>query len=88
VDVESPTRRLNGKRKELISRELAKPSDGLEPSTPSLPSWARRGKRGHGRVTKATKAPQTKRIRHGDVTRAWTRVNRLMFAPRSHALPS
>jgi hypothetical protein len=34
VDVGTPTRRPSGKRKELISRELAKPSDGLEPSTP------------------------------------------------------
>jgi integrase-like protein len=37
VDVNPPTRRLGGERKELISRELSKPSDGLEPSTPSLP---------------------------------------------------
>jgi hypothetical protein len=35
----------------LFPGVAGKPSDGLEPSTPSLPSWARRGKRGHGRVT-------------------------------------
>ncbi len=38
VDVDAPTRRLRRKRKELISRKTPKPSDGLEPSTPSLPS--------------------------------------------------
>jgi hypothetical protein len=37
VDAEMRTRRLPGKQKELISRNFAKPSDGLEPSTPSLP---------------------------------------------------
>jgi hypothetical protein len=39
-----------------------KPSDGLEPSTPSLSSWDRRRKRGHDRVTAGTKAPQTKEV--------------------------
>src|SRR5919106_4709241 len=63
-----------------------KPSDGLEPSTPSLPSWDRRGNRGHDRVTAGTKAPQTEGIRRRRVTRAWTRVDALMFAPRSHEL--
>ena len=38
---------------------FVKPSDGLEPSTPSLPSWNRRGKRGHARVTAGRKAPQS-----------------------------
>ena len=37
VDVETQNRRLARKQKELISRNFAKPSDGLEPSTPSLP---------------------------------------------------
>ena len=36
---------------------FAKPSDGLEPSTPSLPSWNRGGKRGHAGVKEGTKAP-------------------------------
>jgi hypothetical protein len=35
VDVGRHALRLCGRRKELISRELAEPSDGLEPSTPS-----------------------------------------------------
>jgi hypothetical protein len=65
---------------------LSNPSDGLEPSTPSLPSWGRGGKRGHARVLATTKAPQTDRIRRGGVTRAWTRVVGLMFAPRSHVV--
>ena len=35
----SPTsRRHNSKRNQLIAGETRKPSDGLEPSTPSLPS--------------------------------------------------
>ena len=33
VDAEASDRRVTGKQKELISRNLAKPSDGLEPST-------------------------------------------------------
>jgi integrase len=37
VDAETRNRRPLGKQKELISRDFAKPSDGLEPSTPSLP---------------------------------------------------
>jgi integrase len=36
VDVEAATYRGEGKRKGLISRNFAEPSDGLEPSTPSL----------------------------------------------------
>jgi hypothetical protein len=65
-----------------------KPSPGLEPGTASLPSWARRGKRGYGRVTTVTKGPQTKGIRPRRLTRAWTRVDGLTFAPRSHARSS
>ena len=38
VDVEAENGRQSGQQKELISRNFAKPSDGLEPSTPSLPS--------------------------------------------------
>jgi len=38
VDAKTEYCRLTRKQKELISRKLAKPSDGLEPSTPSLPS--------------------------------------------------
>jgi hypothetical protein len=34
VDAEMQNRRLTRKQKELISRNFAKPSDGLEPSTP------------------------------------------------------
>ena len=37
VDAETQSRRLPGEQKELINRNIAKPSDGLEPSTPSLP---------------------------------------------------
>lgn len=64
----------------------AKPSDGLEPSTPSLPSWNRAGMHGHGRVTAATKAPQTSGTRRRLLARVWTLVDALMFASRSHAM--
>jgi hypothetical protein len=37
VDVEVAIRRPYSKQKQLICREIGKPSDGLEPSTPSLP---------------------------------------------------
>jgi hypothetical protein len=37
VDAEARTRRHPGKRTGLFRRTCAKPSDGLEPSTPSLP---------------------------------------------------
>jgi len=65
---------------------FCKPSDGLEPSTPSLPFRFRGGKRGHAWTFTATKAPQTGRIRRRDLTRAWTRVVVLMFAPRSQGM--
>src|SRR4051794_12222330 len=42
--------------KKAICWPFEKPSDGLEPSTPSLPSWNQVGKRGHARVTAGTKA--------------------------------
>ncbi len=62
-----------------------KPSDGLEPSTPSLPFRFWDGKRGHTRAFAATKIPQTDGIRQRDVTRVWTRVVGLMFPPCSLA---
>ena len=37
VDVAPRNRRQTRRQKELISRNFSKPSDGLEPSTPSLP---------------------------------------------------
>ena len=45
-------------REPLSGEDKLKPSDGLEPSTPSLPSWNNGGKRRHVRVTAGTKAPQ------------------------------
>jgi hypothetical protein len=47
VDVATPTRRLGGKRKELISRGLEKPSGGLESPTPLL--TIKGGTRAHAR---------------------------------------
>src|SRR5438477_890394 len=38
VDAAARSCRSRRQRKELISRNFLKPSDGLEPSTPSLPS--------------------------------------------------
>ncbi len=66
-------------------RDLEEPSDGLEPSTPSLPFRFWDGKRGHTRAFAATKIPQTDGIRQRDVTRVWTRVVGLMFPPCSLA---
>ncbi len=40
---------------------------------------------GHERVTEGTRAPQTMRVERRDMTRVWTRVDRLMFARGSHA---
>src|SRR6266511_2614653 len=40
VDTEARTRRQQSWQKELISRNFGEPSDGLEPSTPSLPFLA------------------------------------------------
>jgi hypothetical protein len=48
-------RGFGGRRRDGIDR----PSDGLEPSTPSLPSWNQAGNSGHERVLAGTKAPQT-----------------------------
>ena len=41
VDAEARSRRPTRQRKELISRNFVKPSNGLEPLTPSLPSSVR-----------------------------------------------
>jgi hypothetical protein len=68
----------------LGSWDPEKPSDGLEPSSPSLPFRFRRGKRGHARVSEGTKAPQAGVTRRRYVTRVWTRVAPLVFAPCSH----
>ncbi len=45
-----------------ICRVFSKPSDGLEPSTPSLPFRFRGGTRGHPRAFTATKAQQSGEI--------------------------
>ena len=62
VDVEAQKPSRPALSEGLISRDFAKPSDGLEPSTPSLPSWNQAGTRGHGRVIATTKAPQVEKI--------------------------
>ena len=46
----------------LFAGAFVKPSDELEPSNPSSPSWNSGGTRGHARVTAATKAPQVEGI--------------------------
>ena len=58
MDAEACSCRPCRQRKELISRHFAKPSDGLEPSTPSLPFSAEagsEGKRGKPRARKPSK---------------------------------
>ena len=77
--------RLGRQQKDPFAGFLTKPSDGLEPSTPSLPFRFRGGKGGHERVTATTKAPQTGRIRRRYIAREWTRMVGLVFASRSHA---
>src|SRR6476659_4767538 len=77
---------VQGTRQSTLQALSSKPSDGLEPSTPSLPSWNQAGKRGHERVTATTKAPQARRIGRAVLTRAYPRVVGVMFAPRSHDL--
>ena len=57
----------------------AKPSDGLEPSTPSLPSRFLRGKRGQGREVAGTKDPLNDANQPKMSDRAWTRVPGLAF---------
>ena len=47
VDVKAPRRRYQSYQKGLISSDFSKPSDGLEPSTPSLPSMGRRSRASH-----------------------------------------
>jgi hypothetical protein len=46
---------LYRQRKDLISSNFLKPSNGLEPLTPSLPSSEGQGTRGFRRVRKAKK---------------------------------
>jgi hypothetical protein len=65
---------LSDRRQPLQEACDAKP-ESAERTIPSLPSWNQAAKRGHGRVIAATKAPQTRGIRHREVTRAWTRVD-------------
>ncbi len=48
VDADAHSCRLSRQRKQLISRNDAKPSDGLEPSTPSLPCAQLMAVRGNG----------------------------------------
>src|SRR5215210_4930994 len=74
-----------GGQRRLAKPLQIKPSDGLEPSTPSLPFRFRGGKHGHSRVSEGTKAPQAGGIRRRAVTRVWTRAVGLVFAPRSQS---
>src|SRR4029450_6776194 len=46
---------------------ISKPSSGLEPETPSLPSERRSGKRGHAREAAGARIPQGGRIRERGV---------------------
>ena len=50
-------RRQTRRQKELISRNFSKPSDGLEPSTPSLPSRSRIVDREVNRITREAARP-------------------------------
>jgi hypothetical protein len=72
VDVEDKPGRDGSRRKELISRNFAEPSDGLEPSTPSLPSFDL----------------QIGALRHVTRVLAYPRVVDLMYPSRTRALLS
>jgi hypothetical protein len=55
VDVEVASRRRYSKQKQLICREIAKPSIGLEPMTASLPSSNEAGTAGKAGKLRARK---------------------------------
>src|SRR6266536_2088104 len=74
VDTSEARRRQLSRQKKALAGEKQKPSNGLEPLTPSLP---------YARAPTATKVPQTGRIRRRDLTRTWTRVVGLVFPPCS-----
>jgi hypothetical protein len=85
VDVEAQNRRLSRKQKKLISRNFAEPSDGLEPSTPSLP-WGGTGV--HGRASAGTLFLQIKPLSCVSGARACPLVLNLMYLSRTRALLS
>ena len=74
--------------KRPICRVFVKPSDGLEPSTPSLPWRSRGGAGGHRRALAITFLLQIELLPRVDRARACTRVPTLMYPSRTRdALP-
>jgi hypothetical protein len=67
---------------------LRKPSDGLEPSTPSLPWRFRGGTRGHGRAFAATFLLQIGQSGRVADARAWSLVLELLYPSRTRVLLS
>ena len=64
-------------------RDLAEPSDGLEPSTPSLPWRSRGGTGGHARAQVDTFFLQIRPVRRVARVRACPRVLDLMYPSRT-----
>jgi hypothetical protein len=85
VDAETRNRRLSSKQKELISRDFVKPSDGLEPSTPSLPSRFRGVMRVHARSLATPFLLQIGSSKASGMRRQASRLSLLMavLCPRS-----
>ena len=72
-----------GNRTSQLQGFSLKPSDGLEPSTPSLPWRFRGGTGGHGRASAVTFSLQSDRSRRVLSVRACPRVLTLMYPSRT-----
>ena len=72
--------------KKAICWPFVKPSDGLEPSTPSLPSSAGVGTAGHGRVREGRNVLLVVRIVADCSGRRRTVLVRLMYAESTRRL--
>jgi hypothetical protein len=62
----SPTRATSARQKPLICGEFSKPSDGREPSTPSLPSSDEAGSEGKAGKPRARKLGKKKETAQGE----------------------
>jgi hypothetical protein len=78
-----PYSRFNTDNTKSLFAGLLEPSDGLEPSTPSLPSRFWRGKGGQSREAAGTKAALREGIARKTSSREWTLVPGRVFPQRS-----
>ena len=79
-------RRRSRQRKQRLSRRKPEPSDGLEPSTPSLPWTFVGGTGGHGRALAITFLLQIAPSQRVSRARACPPVPRLMYPSRTRGL--